>query len=75
MTTLNVNINLNFEQLVAAVKQLSPKEKQQLNDILWDENMEIPIEHQRLVLDRITKAKQNPRRLLDWDEAVKTLKS
>lgn len=75
MTTLNVNINLNFEQLVAAVKQLSPKEKQQLNDILWDENMEIPIEHQRLVLDRIAKAKQNPKRLLDWDEAVKTLKS
>ena len=36
--------------------------------------MEIAIEQQRLVLNRIAKAKQNPKRLLDWNEAVKTLR-
>jgi len=35
--------------------------------------MEIPVEHQRIVLDRMVKAKANPERLLDWDEVSKTL--
>jgi hypothetical protein len=34
---------------------------------------QIPAEHKELVLDRITKAKKEPERLLDWDEVVKTL--
>ncbi|WP_395076899.1 hypothetical protein [Flavobacterium sp.] len=36
-------------------------------------NNEIPIEHQKIVLDRIEKANTNPERLLDWDEVAKTL--
>ncbi len=36
--------------------------------------MEIPAEHQALVLGRIQKAEQNPDRLVDWDEAAKSLK-
>ena len=36
--------------------------------------MEIPVEHQALVLGRIQKARQNPNRLVDWDEASKSLK-
>ncbi|HCN82141.1 MAG TPA: hypothetical protein DIT07_00760 [Sphingobacteriaceae bacterium] len=74
MNSINVNIDLSFKQLVEAIKQLSPKEKLQLNDFLWNESMEIPAEHQALVLGRIEKAKQNPNRLMDWDEAAKSLK-
>lgn len=66
---------MNFQQLLDAMKQLSPKEKLQISDVLWDENMEIPREHQELVLDRIRTARQNPSRMLDWDEASEQLKS
>lgn len=34
---------------------------------------QIPIEHQELVLERIEKSKENPERLLDWDEVSKNL--
>jgi stress response protein YsnF len=57
--------------LIEAVKQLSPKDRLKVNDAIWNEDMEIPVEHQRIVLDRIAKA--NPERLLDWDEVSKTL--
>lgn len=36
---------------------------------------DIPEEHQRLVMQRFEQIRQNPDRLLDWDEAKKTLKS
>lgn len=71
----HTNADLSFEQIIEAVKQLSPKEKLVLNDVLWNESMEIPKEHQALVLGRIQKAKQNPNRLKDWGEVSKTLKS
>ncbi len=35
----------------------------------------IPEEHQQLVMERFEQARQNPDRLLDWDEAKKTLKA
>ena len=74
MNSIQLNVNLNYQQLVDAIKQLSPKEKLQINDALWEGNMDIPIEHQTLVLDRITKSRQNPSRLVNWDEASKKLK-
>jgi len=42
MNSIRVNIDLSFKQLVEAVKQLSPEGKLLLNDILWNESMEIP---------------------------------
>lgn len=45
-----------------------------LNEVLWDESIEIPSEHQSLVLERVRKAKKKPDRLQDWDEASKQLK-
>lgn len=73
MESVNLNINLTVEQLIQAVKQLSPKDKLKLNDALWDETAEIPESHKAIVLDRIAEAKANPGRLLDWDEVSKTL--
>ena len=74
MNSINVNIDLSFQQLLDVVKKLTPKEKLLLNDVLWNESMEIPTEHQTLVLNRIKMAKQNPERLMDWDEVSKNLK-
>ena len=74
MNSLHLNIDLNFQQLLEIVKQLSPIEKVKLNEFLWNEDTEIPLKHQELVLSRIKKSKENPARLLDWDQAQKTLK-
>jgi len=73
METIKLNINLSVNQLVEAVKQLSPKDRLKINDAIWNDNIEIPLEHQEIVLDRMTKAKSNPERLLDWDEVSKNL--
>jgi hypothetical protein len=39
-----------------------------INDII-----EIPIEHQQIVLGRMEKSKTDPERLLDWDEVSKDI--
>ncbi len=75
MSSLQLNVNLNFQQLLDVVKQLSSSEKLELNDFIWDDNIEIPIEHQNLVNDRKNKSFENPNRMLDWDLVSKTLKS
>jgi hypothetical protein len=73
METVKLNIDLSVNQLIEAVKQLSPKDRLKINDAIWNENIEIPVEHQRIVLDRIAKTKTNPERLLDWDEVSQSL--
>ena len=73
MSDMPISINLSFQQLLDAVKKLPVAEKSLLNEALWDENTNIPSEHQSIVLERIEKAKQNPERLVDWDKASKTL--
>ncbi|MFM9825597.1 hypothetical protein [Flavobacterium sp.] len=55
------------------MKQLSPKDRLKVNDAIWNENIEIPIEHQQIVLDRMAKSEKNQERLLDWDEVSKSL--
>ena len=73
METIKLNINLSVNQLVEAVKQLSPKDRLKINDAIWSDTIEIPVEHQEIVLDRMAKAKTNPERLLDWNEVSKNL--
>ncbi len=74
MESIHLNVNLSFQQLVNVVQQLSPDEKLKLNDAIWSQDMPIPAEHQKLVLERIHQARQDPSLMLDWDEASKTLK-
>lgn len=73
MATLNISVqvNLSFKQIVEAVKQLTPSEKYQLNEIIWADDIEIPKAHQELVLDRLQKGEKDPSRLSDWDEFAK----
>jgi len=73
METIKLNIDLSVSQLIEAVKQLSPKDRLKVNDAIWNEDIEIPVEYQKIVLDRMAKAKTNPERLLDWDEVSKNL--
>lgn len=75
MDSLHLNVNLSFQQLLEVVKQLSPAEKLQLNDAIWEEVSEIPLEHQKIVLERKQKSKIDPSRMLDWEVALKKLKS
>ena len=71
---IKLNVPLTFNQVIDIVKQLSPQEKTKLKEVL-EENEDIPEEHQKLVMERFEKVRQNPDRLLDWDEAKKTLKA
>lgn len=73
MNSLSLKVDLDFQQLLEIVKQLSPSEKLKLNEVIWDNDTDIPMEHQQLVNDRIQKSKENPSRMLDWNEVSKKL--
>ncbi|CAN1534659.1 hypothetical protein MCERE19_01511 [Spirosomataceae bacterium] len=62
-----------FNLLKELVRNLSSAEKLRLNDFIWEENIEIPSEHQILVKERKEKSRLNPERLIDWDAAVDLL--
>jgi hypothetical protein len=36
---------------------------------------EIPEDHKKLVMERFSRVRKNPEKLLDWDEAKKTLEA
>ena len=74
MSNISINIALNFQQLVEAVKLLSLEEKLILNDVLWNEKVEIPSSQQTLILERIERVKNNSDRLMDWEEVSGNLK-
>ena len=61
---------VNDINLIHAIKSLldyaSKKEQ---------ESLEVPEAHQKLVKERFDRVRKDPGRLLDWDEAKKTLKS
>lgn len=69
----NINISLSFSQLEELVKQLSPKDKLKLSNLLWSDDISIPVEHQNIVLNRIKKSQKEPNRLIDWEVASKQI--
>jgi len=73
MDALKLNSDLSFNPLLDAVKQLSPKELLTLNDAIWKEAIEILLEHQTLVINRLAKSELDPSRILDWEEVSKNL--
>lgn len=73
METLKITNQFNLNEILEAIKQLSPKDRLKINDVIWNEETEIPIEHQKLVLNRIAKSKKNSERLLIWDDVAKDL--
>jgi len=61
---------VNDVNLISAIKSLldyASKKEEELYDI--------PEAHQTLVMERFEEVRKNPERLLDWDEAKKSLKT
>lgn len=74
MDNIELSVNLDFQQLVDIIKRLSPSEKMEINQALWENDSLVPEEQQELVLDRIGKSKEDPSRLLNWKTASENLK-
>lgn len=61
---------VNDENLINAIKSILDYALMKEKDAL-----DIAEYHQELVKERFNKVRKNPERLLDWDEAKKTLKA
>ena len=67
------NEQISFPELVAIVKTLSVSEKQLLTEVLWDDNMPVLEEHQRIVKERMEKSNRQPDRMLNWESVSKSI--
>jgi len=69
---IQLNLSISFNQIVDIVRQLSPSEKQQLSEVLWDEqnvdDIAIPEGHKQIVRERIKKYENSPGSYLSWDD-------
>jgi len=78
MQPIQLNVPLNFNQLLSLVKQLSPKEKLKLESMIWDETSEKEIEisavHKQIVSDRLQKMNDKPTECKSWEEIERNLK-
>lgn len=73
-TTTNMYTPLQFNQLVDLVKALSKKEKQQLLDVLQqDEPASIPEWQKQEIHKRIKKYNKHPELLIDEKQALKMI--
>lgn len=59
---------INDVNLINAIKNMLDYALKKEQD-----GFEIPEAHQKLVMERFNKSRKDPERLLDWDEAKKTL--
>ncbi len=73
MNNNSTNTQISFSELVAIVKTLSTSEKQLLTEELWNDNMPVFEEHQKLVQNRMEKGRSQPERMLNWDAVSKSL--
>ncbi len=69
---IQLKVPLSVDQLIDIVRQLSPKEKQKLSSILWDETMEeeifIPEDHKNIVRQRLKRMEESPETSLSWED-------
>ena len=73
MRNFHIELSLDFNQVLDILRQLSPAEKMQLNEFIWEEDTEVPLEHQQIVIDRLEERRINPSVMLDWEIVSKTL--
>ena len=75
---IQLNVPLSFNQLIDIIRQLSPKEKQQLSSVLWDETREedivIPEEHKKIVRQRLKRMEEHPESCLSWKDIERKIK-
>lgn len=60
---------VNDTDLISAIKSMLDYAQTRDHEIY-----DIPEVHQHLVMERFDKSRENPERLLDWDQAKETLK-
>ncbi len=63
---------IEFQDLLKQVELLTSEEKLILNDLIWEE-ITIPIEHQKIVNQRIEEMKNDPKKMLDWELVKKKM--
>lgn len=75
---IQLKVPLNVDQLIDIVRQLSPKEKQKLSSVLWDETKEedifIPEDHKKIVRQRLKRMAENPETIHSWEEIEHKIK-
>lgn len=75
---IQLNVPLSFNQVVDIVRQLSPKEKTKLKEVLLEatdtDEYIIPEEHKNIVRQRMKASEADPSRLLNWDDVKHKLK-
>ena len=75
---IQLNVPLSFNQLIEIVRQLSPKEKQKLSIVLWDETKEeeidIPEGHKKIVRQRLKRMEEHPEDSLSWEDIERKIK-
>jgi Putative addiction module component len=75
---IQLKVPLNFDQLIDIVRQLSPKEKQQLSSVLWDDTKEediyIPEGYKKIVRQRLKRMEEHPEASLSWIDIERKIK-
>lgn len=75
---IQLKVPLSVDQLIDIVRQLSPKEKQKLSSVLWDETREedifIPEGHKKIVRQRLKRMKAHPESSLTWEDIERNIK-
>jgi hypothetical protein len=75
---IQLKVPLNIDQLIDIVRQLSPKEKEKLSSVLWDETREeeivIPEGHKKNVRQRLKRMEEHPESCLTWEDIEHKIK-
>jgi len=75
---IQLKVPLSVDQLIDIVRQLSPKEKQKLSNVLWDETREeevfIPEEYKKIVRQRLKRMEESPETSLSWEDIERKIK-
>jgi putative addiction module component (TIGR02574 family) len=75
---IQLKVHLSFDQIIDIVRQLSPKEKQQLSSVLWDEikekDIHIPEGHKKIVKQRLMRMEEHPETSFSWEDIEAKIK-
>ncbi|HBE42624.1 MAG TPA: hypothetical protein DDW27_15755 [Bacteroidales bacterium] len=75
---IHLKVPLSVDQLIDIVRQLSPKEKQKLSNVLWEETREeevlIPEDHKKIVKQRLKRMEESPETSLSWEDIERKVK-
>ena len=75
---IQLKVPLSVDQLIDIVRQLSPKEKQKLSSVLWDETREeevyIPEVHKKIVRQRLKRMEESQETSLSWEDIERKIK-